>query len=431
MDWQSIKRRVHSVGGNRLVIALSVARMGDAVGNGITMVVLPLYVAVLPSPVVPYGETVRVGLLISLYGVVATVVQPLAGTLSDRLRRHKLMIQLGLLIMAGATVAFDFASSFFHLLIFRGVQGFGVALTVPAAMGLLAAGTVQKTRGGSMGIYTSARMIGLAIGPLVGGALHDYIGFSAAFLAGAGSVALGAVIVHFAIREPTNDPPEKAAASGGDGGERPTGPSNSSSENDDDSGSLLDSRILAIAFATAVMAAAFTIMATLEKQFNERLHQTAFAFSLAFSALMLTRLMFQIPLGRLSDRIGRKPLVIAGLFLLAPSTAILGLVGTTWELVGLRLIQGAAAAAIAAPTFALAGDLARGGRESGQMGLVTAGFTLGLALGPLIAGLLAPLLFHLPFAVGGGLCLLAAWVIYHFVPETVVRSEGPSEDQHD
>ncbi len=399
----SLKQRAKRIGANRTVLALAVARMGDAVGNSIMLVVLPLYVAVLPAPSVRVAETVRVGFLLAIYGVVATIVQPLSGMLSDHLRRHKLMIQLGLLAMAGSTLSFDFADSFLHLLLLRGVQGIGMALTVPAAMALLTMGTARETRGGSMGIYTTARMTGLALGPLIGGALHDLWGFSAAFFAGAGTIAAGMILVQLVV----SDPPAA----------RPAAPRQSRRHHG--RGGMFHGPILALGIATAIMAAAFTMMATLEKQFNTRLHATAFAFSLAFSALMVTRLMFQLPLGRLSDRIGRKPLMIAGFVLLAPSTALLGAAGSTWELIGLRLLQGVAAAAIAAPSFALAGDLAHGGREAQQMSVVTAGFTLGVALGPLLAGGLAPILFHLPFIVGGVLCLLAAWIIYRYVPETV------------
>jgi MFS family permease len=57
------------------------------------------------------------------------------------------------------------------------------------------------------------------------------------------------------------------------------------------------------------------------------------------------------------------------------------------------------------------------------MSITTAGFGLGIAIGPLIAGVLVLSAFSLPFLVGGGLSLLGAWIVYHYVPETV-RKEG-------
>ncbi|MEJ2721235.1 MAG: MFS transporter, partial [bacterium] len=147
----------------------------------------------------------------------------------------------------------------------------------------------------------------------------------------------------------------------------------------------------------------------------------AFAFSVAFSALMVTRLMSQIPVGHLSDHIGRKPLIIIGLLLMAPTTALLGYVTTTFQLTGLRLIQGLASAGIAAPSFALAADLSKVGGEGRQMSIVTMGFGLGIAAGPLIAGVLAVVSFELPFLIGGGLSVVAAWIVHRYVPETIHR----------
>ena len=171
------------------------------------------------------------------------------------------------------------------------------------------------------------------------------------------------------------------------------------------------------------------MMTPLETQFNQRLHETALAFSVAFSALMMSRLLLQIPLGKLSDRFGRKPFIVSGLMLSALSTVLLGEAATTEQLIWVRVLQGIGAAGIAAPTFALAGDLAKVGGEGRQMSIVTMGFGLGIATGPLIAGLLAVFSFQLPFFFIGGLLLLSAWIIHKKVPETVspVRADMPAK----
>jgi MFS family permease len=338
-------------GANRTVLALSIARLGDAVGNSILFIVIPLYVAKLPAPWFPFPETVLVGLLISLFGLVNSALQPLMGAVTDRVSRRKPFIMGGLLLMGLGTLAFAFAHQFVSLVLIRALQGIGVALTIPASLALMAAATEKRTRGGSMGIYTTMRMVGFAIGPLLGGFLHVQFGFTAAFY----------------------------------------------------------------------MASAFSMMTTLEKQFNTRLDQTALGFGIAFSALMISRLIFQIPLGRLSDYIGRKPIIIAGLLLMAPTTMLIGLVSTTFQLTGVRLFQGLASAGIAAPAFALAADLSRGGGEGRQMSIITMGFGLGVALGPLIAGLLAIYFFELPFFIGGLMSLVGAWIVYRYVPESIRR----------
>jgi hypothetical protein len=58
------RRLANNIGANRAVLALSMARLGDAVGNSILFIIIPLYVAELPAPWFPIPETVLVGLLI-------------------------------------------------------------------------------------------------------------------------------------------------------------------------------------------------------------------------------------------------------------------------------------------------------------------------------------------------------------------------------
>ncbi len=396
--------RAERWGVNRTVIALSIARLGDAVGNSILFIVLPLYVAKLSAPVFRVPETVRVGLLLSLYGLVGAVLQSVAGAWSDRLGRRKPMIMAGLVVMGAGTLGFLCATRFIDLLLLRMLQGIGVALTIPASMALMAAATKRETRGSSMGIYSTMRMVGFAAGPLIGGLLQVHVGFAAAFIVGAAFVFLGLAIVAVWVKEAPVPPATDAA-----GRFRIIDPK------------LLSAGIVGAGLATFLMASSFSMMTTLENEFNQRLHQTALGFSVAFSALMVSRLLFQVPLGRLSDRVGRKPLLVSGLVLMGPATALLGFAATTLQLTGLRLFQGLAAAAIAAPAFAVVADLSTSGGEGRQMSIVTSGFGLGIALGPLIAGVLAVHSFEMPFIIGGVMSLIGAWVVVRWVPETVHR----------
>ncbi len=191
----TLKKLAESMGANRAVLALSAARMGDAIGNSILFIVIPLYVAELPAPWLPFSEPVRAGLLISLFGIVNFALQPAFSVLSDRLNKRKVLIQAGLLIMAAATFAFVFARRFVDLVLLRAVQGVGFAVTLPASMSLMAIVTRRKTRGASMGVYSTARMLGLGLGPLLGGFLYDRFGFDIAFFTGTGCILLGVLLV--------------------------------------------------------------------------------------------------------------------------------------------------------------------------------------------------------------------------------------------
>ena len=397
-------KSLERIGANKVVLALSAARMGDAVGNSILFVIIPLYVAKLPAPWFPLPETVRVGLLISLYGLINAMLQPFAGAMVDQMNRRKAFIQAGLCLMGLSTFAYVFATRFTDILVLRMLQGIGLALTVTASMAIMAISTDRKTRGGAMGFFSTSRMIGLSAGPLLGGYLYDNFGFNAAFYAGTLFVLLAITLVQLWIKE------VRAPVSNH---EKPSFKVIDRK--------LLSPGILGAGLAIFIMAAAFSMITPLEKQFNVRLHESAFSFGLAFSAVMFCRLLFQIPLGRLSDRLGRKPLIIAGLILMAPVTGLLGEAATTLQLIALRAVQGIGSAGIAAPAMALAADLSRAGGEGRQMSITTMGFGLGISVGPLLAGVLAVFSWRLPFIIVGLMLLLGVWIVHRYVPETVSR----------
>lgn len=400
-------RSFAALGGNRQVVALSVARMSEALGNSILFIVIPIYVAKLPSLTLHFAVPVLVGILISSYGFVNSALQPVMGALSDKLGRRKILIQTGMLIMGLGTLSFVMADRYLHLLALRSLQGVGIAITIPASMALMAAVTKKETRGGSMGIYSMLRMVGFSAGPVIGGFIQVHFGFNAVFVTGSIFIFLATILVQMWVKE------------------APVTNSNNNTFKIIDR-SLLNPAIISAGLATFVMAFSFSMVTTLENEFNQKLGINAFGFSIAISSMMVGRILLQVPLGRLSDRIGRRPLIIGGLILLAPASALIGNTTTLTQLVILRIIQGVASAGIAAPAFALVGDLGKAGGEGRQMSVITMGFGLGMAIGPLVAGFLAVIFFQLPFYAGGLLCLVMAYVAYKNIPETIARTIPPA-----
>lgn len=396
------QKLLDTLGVNRPVMALSLARMADAMGNSILIIIIPLYVAELPQPYFNFATPVLVGILISVFGIITSIFQPLMGALSDRIGRRKILIQIGLAIIGVSTLAFILADQFAHLFILRIFQGIGVAITIPASLSLMTAITQKKTRGGSMGIFSTFRVIGFAIGPVVGGFLKAHYGFDASFYAGTGFILISMMMVQIWVDEIPFDPDQVHLRSF-----------------KIIDLSLINRGIAAAAVATFTMACSFAMVTTLENDFNSRLSITAFGFSVAFSMLMVGRLLFQVPLGRYSDTIGRKPIILVGLVLMGITTALMGEVETWLQLALLRGLQGVAAAGVAAPAFAVAADLSSTGGEGRQMSIITMGFTSGIAMGPLLAGLLAVYFFELPFLVIGLMAILGAAVVYKYLPETV------------
>ena len=254
-----------SIGVNRAVFALSIARMADAMGNSILFIIIPLYVAKLPEIYFHLPLPVLVGILISLYGFVNSALQPLMGALSDRLGRRKVLIQVGLALVGTGTLTFIFAQRFVDLLVLRTLQGVGVAITIPASLALMAVITEKETRGGAMGFYSTMRMSGFALGPLIGGFLQVHFGFNTAFCTGAGFSFLAMLLVQLWVDDAPL--PENAAVA---------------KKFQIIDPSLLNAGILSAALATFVMANGFSMVTTLENEFNARLEMTALGFAIAF-----------------------------------------------------------------------------------------------------------------------------------------------------
>ena len=108
---------------------------------------------------------------------------------------------------------------------------------------------------------------------------------------------------------------------------------------------------------------------------------------LAIGIYGLSQAIFQIPLGVLSDKLGRKPVIIGGLLVFAIGSAIAALGHSLWTIIIGRAIQGLGA--VAGPTMALAADLTREENRTRIMAII--GMTIGLSfmggmiLGPIIS----------------------------------------------
>lgn len=135
-------------------------------------------------------------------------------------------------------------------------------------------------------------------------------------------------------------------------------------------------------------------------------------------------LLFSIPMGLLSDRMGRRPLIVVGMLLLALATALFGFSTTVTHLVVARTIQGVSAAATWSAGLALLADTCDPARLGEKMGIALSAVGLGTVLGPVVGGLLFEYVgymatFFIPaiMAASVGLLVLA-------VPVRTCRQEG-------
>jgi multidrug resistance protein len=123
-------------------------------------------------------------------------------------------------------------------------------------------------------------------------------------------------------------------------------------------------------------------------------------------------------IGRISDRIGRKPVLMVSICGAAVGYLITGSATASWMLFFGRMIDGACGGNIATAQACIA-DVTAPKDRSKAMGFIGAAFGLGFILGPAIGGILSQWSTGAPFFFAGILSLLNAFLVYIRLPETL------------
>jgi MFS family permease len=138
-------------------------------------------------------------------------------------------------------------------------------------------------------------------------------------------------------------------------------------------------------------------------------------------------MVFAPVLGRVSDRVGRKPVIIFSLVGTAIGCFVTGAAGALWVLFLGRIIDGASGASVAVAQGAIA-DIAPPERRAQLLGMLGAAFGVGFVVGPALGGLAALGGPHVPFYVAGTIAAVNAVAAVIRLPETrpEAREERPA-----
>ncbi|MFC6206815.1 MFS transporter [Levilactobacillus tongjiangensis] len=147
-----------------------------------------------------------------------------------------------------------------------------------------------------------------------------------------------------------------------------------------------------------------------------QLHLTATDMGIMSSLFAFAQFVASPLIGRLSDKIGRKPVLTTGLFLFMVSEVLFALTNQLWVFNVSRVIGGLSAAMVVPTAMALAADITTKRQRARVIGWLSAAFSGGLILGPGIGGILAGISYKTPFWAAGGLGLISAIVLISLLP---------------
>ncbi|MEU7844970.1 MFS transporter [Micromonospora sp. NPDC049114] len=380
----------------REVYVLSVVGGCVMLGLGLVLPVLPVYAATFGA-----GPT-RIGLLVALFAMMRLATSPFCGRLAVRFGERRVLVA-GLMLCALSSALTAFAGSYGQLLVFRALGGAGSVLFSVSALAMLLAIAPPDQRGRASAVFEAGFLLGGICGPALGGLLA-LVALSTPFVAYA-ALLLGAAVLTLAVLDTGRS---TGAALGRTVVDLPV--------------LLRDRRYLVACLAALAqgwvlfgLRSALVPVVVVAWLRDVAWVGWAFTISAAVQALLI------VPAGRVVDRAGRRPAMIAGTGVAAAAITALVFVDRYAWLVALLCVYAAGSALLNAAPAALVGDVVAGRAGSG-----VAAFSMctdvGAVVGPVVVGLVAERV-GVPAAFASGAVLL----VVAFVASCTLTTARPSE----
>ncbi|MEJ7748111.1 MAG: MFS transporter [Candidatus Limnocylindrales bacterium] len=362
---------------------LLVAEFVVWLGFGGLLPVLPLYFT-------QQGvDLSTLGVVVAAWPAARLISEPVFGWLADRTARVPLMV-IGLLVTGLFGLLPLVLTGPLAFVILRAGAGLGAAIYDPAARGYLTDATPPDRRGEAFGLYGSAQMGGLLLGPAIGAVGADALGgIGFVFVFSAVTAAIAAAAVAVRVREPV----ARRRASPAVAGEHTA---------------VVRSEAPTRLFNRALVAA---LVINLAASFASGTYEVVWSLFLqglggSLTLIGLTFAMFGLPVlvlspitGRMVDRRGSFAFVVIGGLLPAVAGVLYTFLVDPWLAVPLILIEATGFAFLTPALYAVVAANSPVDRSSTTQGLFGASGTLGFIVASLVAGVLAERSILYPFYV--------------------------------
>jgi DHA1 family multidrug resistance protein-like MFS transporter len=181
--------------------------------------------------------------------------------------------------------------------------------------------------------------------------------------------------------------------------------------------------LLILSFTLVVVMLGYGIVMPIIPFYVEKLGAGGQELGLLVAISALMQLFFAPLWGSLSDRIGRKPVLLVGVLGYGLTMLLFGLSTHLWSLFVARALNGVLSSATLPTAMAYVGDNTDEKQRAGGMGQLGAAMGAGVVLGPGLGGVLASVSLATPFLVASGLCLVALLLVALLLPESLPSGE--------
>ncbi|MCS7215032.1 MAG: MFS transporter [Thermodesulfovibrio sp.] len=335
------------------------------------------------SPVLPLFAThlgadpSGVGFIASVSAFTGIIVSIPAGLLSDKFGRRKMLL-FSVFVFSTAPFLYLFINELWQLALVRFYHGFATAVFIPVAMALVA-DLFQSGRGEKMGWFSTSTLIGRFIAPIVGGTIIGALVFdpnlSYKFVYIVCGIA-GIIAFVFTVKIPSvsEKKSEKVDWRRTFGSFR----------------AVLSSRLILItAMVEASILFAYGTFETFVPVYSIKMGLSAYEVGIFLSSQVLTLALTKPLMGRFSDKYGRKPQIIMGVFMGALCIGGFSCFESFLPLLILSISFGLSLSVVTSATSAFIADLSRKESYGSAMGILGSVMDIGHTIGPLISGIVA------------------------------------------
>ena len=381
------------------LILVAMAGTIAVMGLGFIIPLFPIYVSEKGA------SNFQLGLIVSGFTISQFLVQPFFGGLSDRLGRKPFMVG-GMACYGLVASLYILADSLSQVFLVRLLHGVGAGMIWPALSAYVVDQSPVERRGETIGLLSGVEMVGFAVGPFLGGMLYSLGGMNLPFFGCAALALLATSMLWGFIQEKT---PERHGIKL-TWGER-YGFS---------SLRLPDIRLLCwIGFAEAFV---WGMIITLLPVMASRLGVPPERIGWLFSSYFVVYILLQRPVGKWSDRQGRKKPILVGMSIYTVAVLLLSQGGSLLHLILVLAVAGAGLGIYSPSVRVAIADLSSEKVRGASMGFFFTTRMFGFFLGPNISGLMADRWGQgLPFLLGAAGLALGIWASWSLSTELSQR----------